>query len=237
MSTKPLPPIVSPSGHSGKMVNAEEPPHPFDTPFILMKKMKAEIDELRQELRKEQEQREHEVAGLRQDVQDLRDALAKEKHERISNDDRISTNLATETSIRNKNVNDLKEYASTEFARRTLVSDFEALSQRVKELEELTTFEKKAWRKNVSDLERQIDANTAGDNVFAQQVVKQLRDHKKMLDDNAASDAEFANHVMPRFQLASQVMLAAGSGQVFKPPSSEKKVVSGPSSPSRPTTT
>lgn len=186
-------------------------PHPFDGPFSLMKSLKAEIAELRSALREEQQKNGAQVEGLKQDVLDLRRALQQEQAERTSSCDSLGASLASENSSRRSQMQEFKVMMSTELGQRAMVVDLKALEDFAQAMDVELKNEEKQWRETTKDLERQIDSNTAGDNVFTQQVVKTLRDHKKALDDNAASDAEFANNIMPRVQMAGQLLLSAGA--------------------------
>jgi hypothetical protein len=161
-------------------------------------------------LRKLQEKSNGQNTQLVNDVAGLRKAIAEEHNERSTKFKDLEDSLANESRQRKSELQSFIREATEKLDSRTLVDDFEALRLHVAQLESDQNVEKDAWRLKVKELEKIIEANSVGDNVFAQEVKRQLKDHQKQLHENALQDDEFKNTIIPRLQMAGQIMEAAG---------------------------
>lgn len=83
-------------------------PHPYDAPFAYMSAMRKDIQDLRQALHAEQQQRAEEVLELKQEVITLREALKKEIAERNAISHRFQLDITKLSSGSGKGVDELK---------------------------------------------------------------------------------------------------------------------------------
>mmetsp|Transcript_41602 Transcript_41602/g.114678 ORF Transcript_41602/g.114678 Transcript_41602/m.114678 type:complete len:246 (+) Transcript_41602:115-852(+) len=188
----------------------KEPAHPFDTPAAIMQSIHNEVTELRRTVTEARERHDRELAELRQEVQLLKSALAREEALRAKSDDAQIADFKAEVARRNSEFEAFRANVKAEFQKRTPVKDFEALHANFVKLDSSLGSEKVSRRSAQDELERRIEANTVDDSAFAQSVMVQLKDHKKAIDDNNAKDEEFASNILPRVQLAGKMLLAAG---------------------------
>lgn len=192
-------------------------PHPFDGPYAIMKGMQVELGSLQAKLEAEQEQRAAEVQSLRDEVRGLREALAKERAERVSVCTGLGDKLASEISRHDTSLTTLHDHTSAALRERTLVDDFESLNMKVRELTDGLQRDINTLNMELSRLDKRIEANTEGDNEFARSIVQELENTKKMLEENTSCDKVFAGWVEPRILLAGKI-LKAGCSEASLPP-------------------
>lgn len=89
---------------------AEAPPnHPFDNAYGVMKRMQGEIDELRQALRAEQDQRAQENGLLQRQVSDLKTEMRDFRDNHSVDYERMRSALTAETALRGKALQKVSE--------------------------------------------------------------------------------------------------------------------------------
>jgi len=193
-------------------------PHPFDGPYAIMKGLQVELGNLQAKVEWEQQQRAAEVQSLRDEVRLLREALAKERAERVGTTTSLSDKLASEIARHDKSLQVMHEQTSAALAARAMVDDLQNLGSRVKDLDESLRTEVEDRNKAFHNLDVRIDMNSQGDNEFAQQMTKEQSNLRQLLELNTSNDKVFAGWVEPRILMAGR-LLQAGCGAPKLPPS------------------
>jgi len=82
--------------------------HPYDNAWAIVRDLRAQVQDLRASLHAEQQQRAAEIAELRQEVFNLKDVLAREKHERQSQCHTLTNDLTVQASNWAKTFEEMK---------------------------------------------------------------------------------------------------------------------------------
>jgi len=192
-------------------------PHPFDGPYAIMKGMQVEIGNLAAKLETEQQQRASEVQSLREEVRLLREALAKERSERINATTHLSDKLISEITRHDNSLKTLHDQTSAALRERTMVDDFETLCSRVQDLTSGLKQEMEERANSFHNLDVRIEINTQGDSEFAQRMVKDLASLRQMLESNTNNDKVFAGWVEPRVLMAGRLLQAGCTAPTLPP--------------------
>lgn len=191
--------------------------HPFDGPYAIMKGMQVELGNLQAKFESEQQLRAAEVQSLRDEVRLLREALAKERSERINATTTISDKLASEIARHDKSLQTMHDQTSAALLQRAMVDDFESLCSRVKDLTAFAQKEVDDRKTALHNLDVRIEMNSQGDSEFAQQMVKEQSNLRLLLESNTNNDKIFAGWVEPRILMAGK-LLQAGCNATALPP-------------------
>jgi len=82
--------------------------HPYDTPWQIVKDLRAQVHDLRSAFQAEQQQRAAEVTELRNEVAVLKDGLAKERHERQVQCHNLTNDITTIDASFQKSIDEIK---------------------------------------------------------------------------------------------------------------------------------
>lgn len=192
-------------------------PHPFDGPYAILKGIQMELANLQAKLEAEQLQRGAEVHSLREECHALREALARERSERTRSCESLDMKVTSEIARHDRALKTFDEQTSAALRARTLCDDFQELNQRVKDLTAGLQKEVTDRIEDTTELDKRIQANTEGDNIFAKKVTAELQLQKQMLNMNTAGDQEFAGWVEPRILMAGRLLQAGASAPTLPP--------------------
>lgn len=204
VTTRKSPTCMSPSHDVGAS-------HPFDMPFDLMKALQHEIHSLKASFKAEQQKHDHEVAEMRNDLMQLRAAFHKEQSERIADSQSLSEQLAREEHHRHTEVTELRTATMAALHLRAMEKDHETLQGRVLLLEDLCAHENKAWREASEKVMKDVQANSEGDNDFAKEISRELKELRELSEYHSHRHNEFATEIDLRVAAAAEIMISVGA--------------------------
>lgn len=185
--------------------------HPFDTPFSIMQAMQAELFKLREELHLERQERKAEAGKINSEIHELRDLVRRNELKEQADHDRLAKNLDELSKREDQHWKTTRHDLEADISTRCKIVDFEHLSGKVsadmKNLEKLDN----DVHKIIADIQKAIEANSAGDNEFARSMEKELHSQRHMLDQNALNDQVFEETVVAQLRMAGQLLQSAGS--------------------------
>jgi len=218
MANTRLPP-VSPRGSGAHWQSQRDPSvsHPFDTPYGIMKGFQNDLANLQAKLEAEQQTRAAEVHSLKEECRSLREALNKERSERLRQCESLDMKVTSEIARHDKTLKHFDDQTTAALRARTLCEDFQELNNRVKALRAEFLSEVDQRNEVCHSLDNRIEANTKGDNDFAQKMRKEMDSMTQRLEKNTAGDQEFAGWVEPRVLMAGRLLQAGCHPPMFPP--------------------
>mmetsp|Transcript_142100 Transcript_142100/g.454234 ORF Transcript_142100/g.454234 Transcript_142100/m.454234 type:complete len:254 (-) Transcript_142100:53-814(-) len=215
-TTLPLVTHGRPTSSRGGSGPAEPPhdrgsQHPFDTPFSIMQTMQADLIRLREDLRTEQFDRKAEVTGLKNELAELRGIMTRDEMKQQADYDSLQLALKDLRTKEEADWTNTRADMEAGFAKRTLVSDHGILSSRVDGCIQNVADSNDNFHKILSDLHRDIKANSDGDNDFAQHMKTEIASQREELDKNKANDQNFEDTVLVQLRMAGHLLTGAGT--------------------------
>lgn len=191
--------------------------HPFDTPFSMMQTMQAELIKLREDLRLEMHERKTEVAGLKNEIQELREVIRRDELKQQADADRLANSIKDLQKKEDTDWRTTRRDMEGEFAKRTTCVEHSALSSRADDNATEIHKCREDFSRILRELQERIDANSKGDNEFAQVMQKELVEQRRRLDKNAENDQVFEETVVAQLRMAGHLLQAAGVSDRIQP--------------------